>query len=112
MGGKNPAIVFADADLSDAHLDTIVRSGFANQGEICLCGSRLLVQKSIYETFRERYLARVRALQVGDPDSVDSDLGAMVSKAHYDKVLGCIEQARAEGGQVLCGGGLVKLSGR
>ena len=60
MGGKNPAIVFADADLSDANLDTIVRSGFANQGEICLCGSRLLVQRSIYETFRERYLARVQ----------------------------------------------------
>lgn len=112
MGGKNPAIVFADADLSDANMDTIVRSGFANQGEICLCGSRLLVQKSIYETFRQRYLARVQALRVGDPDSADSDLGAMVSKAHYDKVLGCIEQARAEGGRVLCGGHPVELAGR
>ncbi len=104
MGGKNPAIVFADADLSDANLDTIVRSGFANQGEICLCGSRLLVQRSIYETFRQRYLARVQALRVGDPNDAASELGAMVSQAHYDKVLGCIAQARAEGGQVLCGG--------
>lgn len=112
MGGKNPAIVFADADLSEANMDTIVRSGFANQGEICLCGSRLLVQKSIYETFRQRYLARVQALRVGDPDSADSDLGAMVSKAHYDKVLGCIEQARADGGRVLCGGDAVQLAGR
>jgi aminomuconate-semialdehyde/2-hydroxymuconate-6-semialdehyde dehydrogenase len=112
MGGKNPAIVFADADLSDANLDTIVRSGFANQGEICLCGSRLLVQRSIYETFRERYLARVQALRVGDPDDTNSDLGAMVSQAHYDKVLGCIEQARAEGGQVLCGGEAVRVPGR
>ena len=112
MGGKNPAIVFADAELSDAHLDTIVRSGFANQGEICLCGSRLLVQKSIYNSFRQRYLAKVRALCVGDPDNAASDLGAMVSQAHYDKVLGCIEQARNEGGQVLCGGGAIKLSGR
>ncbi len=112
MGGKNPAIVFSDADLSDAHLDTIVRSGFANQGEICLCGSRLLVQRSIYETFRERYLQKVRALRVGDPLSADSDLGAMVSRAHYDKVLGCIEQARAEGARVLCGGAAISPPGR
>jgi aminomuconate-semialdehyde/2-hydroxymuconate-6-semialdehyde dehydrogenase len=112
MGGKNPAIVFADADLSDANMDTIVRSGFANQGEICLCGSRLLVQRPIYEAFRERYLARVRELRVGDPAEAGSDLGAMVSQAHYDKVLGCIEQARSEGGQVLCGGEAVSLTGR
>ena len=112
MGGKNPAIVFADADLSDANLDTIVRSGFANQGEICLCGSRLLVQRSIYEAFRERYLARVQALRVGDPAEAGSDLGAMVSQVHYDKVLGCIEQARAEGGQVLCGGEALRVPGR
>ena len=112
LGGKNPTIVFADADLSDTNLDTIVRSGFANQGEICLCGSRLLVQRSIYETFRERYLTRVCALQVGDPASSQSDLGAMVSKAHYDKVLGCIAQARAEGGQILCGGAAIQIPGR
>ncbi len=112
MGGKNPAIVFSDANLSDAHLDTIVRSGFANQGEICLCGSRLLVQRSIYETFRERYLQRVQALRVGDPLSADSDLGAMVSQAHYDKVLGCIERARAEGARVLCGGTALSPPGR
>lgn len=112
MGGKNPAIVFADADLSEANLDTIVRSGFANQGEICLCGSRLLVQRSIYETFRARYLAKVQALCVGDPDDADSDLGAVVSAAHQAKVLGCIEQARADGGQLLCGGTAVNLAGR
>ncbi|HWX67213.1 MAG TPA: aldehyde dehydrogenase [Rhodanobacter sp.] len=112
MGGKNPAIVFADADLSDANLDTIVRSGFANQGEICLCGSRLLVQRSIHEAFRERYLARVQALRVGDPNDANSDLGAMVSAAHHGKVLGCIEQAHAEGGRVLCGGEAVRLPGR
>jgi aminomuconate-semialdehyde/2-hydroxymuconate-6-semialdehyde dehydrogenase len=112
MGGKNPAIVFGDADLCDANLDIIVRSGFANQGEICLCGSRLLVQRSIYDNFRERYLERVAALRVGDPDAADSDLGAMVSSAHYDKVLGCIDQARAEGGRVLTGGHAVELTGR
>lgn len=112
MGGKNPAIVFADADLSDANLDTIVRSGFANQGEICLCGSRLLVQRSIYASFRDRYLARVQALRVGDPDDADSDLGAIVSQAHYDKVLGCIDQARSEGGRILCGGEAIHPAGR
>ncbi|MEO7065838.1 MAG: aldehyde dehydrogenase [Rhodanobacter sp.] len=112
MGGKNPTIVFADADLSDANLDTIVRSGFANQGEICLCGSRLLVQRSIYDAFRQRYLVRVQALRVGDPDSAESDLGAMVSQAHFDKVLGCIAQARADGGDIVCGGAAIHVAGR
>jgi aminomuconate-semialdehyde/2-hydroxymuconate-6-semialdehyde dehydrogenase len=112
LGGKNPAIVFADADLSDQNLDTIVRSGFANQGEICLCGSRLLVQRSIYESFRERYLARVKALRVGDPQEASSDLGALVSREHFDKVMGCIAQARDEGGQILTGGHALSPTGR
>ena len=112
MGGKNPAVVFADADLSGANLDTIVRSGFANQGEICLCGSRLLVQRSIYASFRERYLQRVRRLVVGDPDDPATNLGALVSKTHFDKVIGCIAQARAEGATVSCGGDAVTLPGR
>ncbi|MGO4699732.1 aldehyde dehydrogenase [Dyella sp. 2RAB6] len=111
LGGKNPAIVFADAELSEANLDTIVRSGFANQGEICLCGSRLLVQRSIYAAFRERYLAKVRALRVGDPREASSDLGALVSREHFEKVLDCIAQARAEGGEVLCGGDALALPG-
>jgi aminomuconate-semialdehyde/2-hydroxymuconate-6-semialdehyde dehydrogenase len=112
LGGKNPAIVFADADLSDENLDTIVRSGFANQGEICLCGSRLLVQRSIYDSFRERYLARVKALRVGDPQESSSDLGALVSREHFDKVMGCITKAREEGGQVLTGGHALNPDGR
>jgi aminomuconate-semialdehyde/2-hydroxymuconate-6-semialdehyde dehydrogenase len=112
LGGKNPAVVFEDADLSDANLDTIVRSGFANQGEICLCGSRLLVQRSIYDAFRERYLARVKALRVGDPNEAGSDLGALVSREHFDKVMGCITTAREEGGEVLCGGNAVTMTGR
>ncbi len=112
MGGKNPAIVFADAELSDTNLDTIVRSGFANQGEICLCGSRLLVERSIYDDFKECYLERVRSLRVGDPQEAESDLGALVSKAHHDKVLGCVERARDEGGEILCGGEAVALKGR
>ena len=112
MGGKNPAIVFDDFEFSDANLDTLVRSGFANQGEICLCGSRLLVQRSIYERFRSHYLQRVQALRVGDPQHVDSDLGALVSQAHYDKVLAAIALAREEGGRIAVGGVPVQLEGR
>ncbi|MGH8126615.1 MAG: aldehyde dehydrogenase family protein, partial [Rhodanobacteraceae bacterium] len=112
MGGKNPAIVFADADLSEANLDTIVRSGFSNQGEICLCGSRLLVERSIYHELKARYLAKVQALRVGDPEDEKSDLGALVSKPHFDKVTACIARAREEGGTVLTGGEAVKVSGR
>ncbi|RDS84799.1 aldehyde dehydrogenase family protein [Dyella monticola] len=112
LGGKNPAIVFADADLTDEHMNTIVRSGFSNQGEICLCGSRLLVQRSIYENFRECYLAKVQALRVGDPQDTSSDLGAVVSREHFDKVMRCIAQAREEGGRILCGGDAIKLGGR
>jgi aminomuconate-semialdehyde/2-hydroxymuconate-6-semialdehyde dehydrogenase len=112
MGGKNPAIVFADADLSDANLDAIVRSGFSNQGEICLCGSRLLVERSIHDDFKHRYLERVKALRVGDPNDDSSDLGALVSEPHFDKVMGCIAQAREEGGTVLIGGEAVSVPGR
>ncbi|MEO7935476.1 MAG: aldehyde dehydrogenase, partial [Dokdonella sp.] len=112
MGGKNPAIVFEDFDFSDANLATIVRSGFANQGEICLCGSRLLVQRSIYTKFRECYLAAVKMLRVGDPRDPASDLGALVSKAHFDKVMAAIATAREEGGQIACGGTSVTVEGR
>ena len=112
LGGKNPAIVFADFDFSDANLDTIVRSGFANQGEICLCGSRLLVQRSIYERFKERYLEKVRALRIGDPEQASTDLGALVSRQHFDKVVGCIDRARSEGGRILTGGAPVRIEGR
>ena len=112
MGGKNPAIVFADAELSDANLDTVVRSGFSNQGEICLCGSRLLVESSIYDDFKQRYLEKVKALRVGDPNDASSDLGALVSKPHFDKVMGCIARARQEGGKMLTGGEAISVAGR
>ncbi|MGH8215463.1 MAG: aldehyde dehydrogenase [Rhodanobacteraceae bacterium] len=112
MGGKNPAVVFADADLDDANLDTIVRSGFSNQGEICLCGSRLLVERSIYEEFKQRYLDKVKALRVGDPSDDSTDLGALVSKPHFEKVMSCIARARDEGGKVLTGGEPVNVPGR
>ncbi|TAH43607.1 MAG: aldehyde dehydrogenase [Gammaproteobacteria bacterium] len=112
MGGKNPAIVFADFEFNDANLATIVRSGFANQGEICLCGSRLLVQRSIYAEFRERYLAAVKALRVGDPRDADTQQGALVSKPHFDKVMSAIATAHAEGGTLACGGHALTIPGR
>jgi aminomuconate-semialdehyde/2-hydroxymuconate-6-semialdehyde dehydrogenase len=112
MGGKNPAIVFADAELSDANLDTIVRSGFANQGEICLCGSRILVERGYYAEFRDAFVARARALRVGDPRDPATDLGPVVSRAHFDKVMACLATARAEGATVLTGGHAVQPAGR
>jgi aminomuconate-semialdehyde/2-hydroxymuconate-6-semialdehyde dehydrogenase len=112
MGGKNPTLVFADWDASEANLATLVRSAFANQGQICLCGSRLLVQRTIYAAFRDRFVEKVRALRVGDPNDAASDLGAVVSRAHFDKVMGHIALARDEGGAILCGGHAVGVPGR
>jgi aminomuconate-semialdehyde/2-hydroxymuconate-6-semialdehyde dehydrogenase len=112
MGGKNPTLVFADWDASEANFATLVRSAFANQGQICLCGSRILVQRSIYTQFRDRFVEKVRALRVGDPNDPGSDLGAVVSQTHYDKVMGHIALARDEGGAILCGGHAVDVAGR
>src|SRR5688572_1371012 len=111
LGGKNPLIVFADADF-DRALDTAVRASFSNQGQICLCGSRLLVQRGIYERFRDAFVARARALEPGDPSLDATRYGALVSQAHYDKVLAAIELARSEGGRVLTGGRPRSLEGR
>ena len=111
LGGKNPTIVFADADL-EAALTGSLRAAFANQGQICLCGSRILVERSVYERFRDRFVEAARGLKVGDPRDPDVDQGALVSRAHQEKVLGCIEVARQEGGEVLCGGHQVKVPGR
>ncbi|TLY50063.1 MAG: aldehyde dehydrogenase [Gammaproteobacteria bacterium] len=112
MGGKNATVVFADWDASEANLATIVRAAFANQGQICLCGSRILVERSIYDRFKSAFVEKVRALRVGDPNEAASDLGAVVSQAHFDKVMGHIALAREEGGHVLCGGEQVRVDGR
>lgn len=110
LGGKNPVLVFADCDIEEA-IATTVRSSFTNQGQICLCGSRVLVERSIYEAFRDRLVERVRTMRVGDPQEPTTDLGAAVSREHMDKVLGYIGLARDEGGHVLCGGHQVVLDG-
>lgn len=103
LGGKNPSIVFADCDFEPA-VDGAVRAAFANQGEICLCGSRVLVENSLYPRFRDAFVERVRALRVGDPLEPATDQGALVSEKHLENVLAAVERARAEGGTVLCGG--------
>jgi len=112
MGGKNPTLVFADWEATDANWQTILRSAFSNQGQICLCGSRILIERSIYESFRDEFVARARKLRVGDPTDASSDLGAVVSKAHFDKIMGCIAVARDEGGKIVCGGEAVTVDGR
>ncbi len=104
LGGKNPTLVFADADL-DAALAGSLRAAFENQGEICLCGSRLLVERSIYHPFLERLVAAAGALEVGDPLDARTRQGALISARHRDRVLSYIELAREEGGTILCGGG-------
>ena len=103
LGGKNPTIVFADSDWRE-QLPTIVRSAFQNSGQICLCGSRILVERAIYTEFRDAFVEHALALRPGDPMDPDADLGPLVSQAHFDKVVSAIARARDEGGTVLCGG--------
>jgi len=103
LGGKNPNIVFADADLEQA-VATSIQSSFANQGEICLCGSRLFVEKPIYDEFLDRFLGATETLRIGDPLDASTDVGALVSEPHLRKVEGYVELAKEEGGDVLVGG--------
>ena len=103
LGGKNPAIIFEDADFEDA-LRTTLRSSFANQGQICLCGSRILIQRPIYDKFKEALVAKAAKMLAGDPLDPSTKLGAVVSEAHMEKILSYITLAMEEGGQVLCGG--------
>ncbi|QDH69964.1 aldehyde dehydrogenase [Marilutibacter alkalisoli] len=103
LGGKNPTLVFADSDWQD-QLDTIVRSAFQNSGQICLCGSRLLVERRIYHAFRDALVEHALALRIGDPIDPDTQMGPLVSQMHFDKVVAALQRARDEGGHVLCGG--------
>jgi len=111
LGGKNPNLIFADADLDDA-IATSIQSSFANQGEICLCGSRIFVERSIYEQFVERFVAATRALRIGDPADPRTDVGALISEAHLQKVSGYLALAKEEGGTILTGGNRVELPDR
>ena len=110
LGGKNPNIIFADCDF-DKMLSTTMRSSFANQGQICLCGSRIFVERPIYEKFKEAFVAKVKKSKVSFPQDPDAHLGAVVSKPHMEKVLSYVELAKEEGGTVLAGGERVILEG-
>lgn len=111
LGGKNPNIVFADCDFGVA-VKTSVRSSFTNQGEICLCGSRIYVEESLYERFIAAFIEETKAMKIGDPLENGTDIGALVSEAHMQKVLSYIELAQQEGGSVIYGGKRVFLHGR
>lgn len=110
LGGKNPNIIFADCDFEKA-LSRSLDSSFDNQGQICLCGSRIFVEKPLYVKFRDEFVTRVSAMKVGDPSKDDSRLGAVVSETHMKKVLSYIDLAKEEGGTVLAGGNRVLLEG-
>ena len=102
--------IFADADLDDA-IATSIRSSFWNQGEICLCGSRIFVERSIYDEFVERFVAATKKLRIGDPLDDTTDVGALISEAHLEKVMGYIELAKQEGGTIVAGGHRVDRPG-
>jgi len=110
MGGKNPNLIFADCDY-DKMLATTLHSSFANQGQICLCGSRIYVEKKIYDRFKADFVQKTKELIVGNPLDEKTKIGAIVSKLHYEKILSYIEIAKSEGGQILCGGKAVHPEG-
>lgn len=111
LGGKNPTLIFADCDF-DETVKQVVTASFSNQGEICLCGSRIFIEKAIYEKFKAAFVERVKALKVGDPNEEASNMGAIVSQQHKQKVLSYIALAKEEGGTILCGGNELKPEGR
>ena len=110
LGGKNPNVVFSDADLDDA-IATSIRSSFWNQGEICLCGSRIFVERPVYDQFVERFVAETRKLRIGDPLDTATDVGALISEAHLHKVRGYLDLAKQEGGTIVTGGNRVDRKG-
>ncbi len=111
LGGKNPNIIFADCDFDKMIFDTL-RSSFSNNGQICLCGSRIFVERPIYEKFKEEFVKRTRFLKIGDPFLPITDLGAISSKSHMEKVFSYIELAKVEGGEILCGGNIIEQEGK
>lgn len=110
LGGKNPNIIFGDCDYEDM-LNTTVRSSFANQGQICLCGSRIFVESSIYDKFKSDFVEKVKQLKVGHPSNSETTIGALVSKPHLEKVKDYINIAKEENGTILCGGNEVVVEG-
>lgn len=111
LGGKNPNIIFDDAAIDKA-VETSVKAAFSNQGQICLCGSRIYIQDKLYNEFRDKFVDAVAKLKLGDPKNPDTNIGAIVSKTHFEKILNHIDRAKDEGGKLLIGGQAVKGKGR
>ncbi|HMR47530.1 MAG TPA: aldehyde dehydrogenase [Bacteroidia bacterium] len=111
LGGKNPNIIFDDCDFDHA-VATSIKSSFSNQGEICLCGSRIFIQRSIYDKFKEAFVSKIKGLKTGDPKDETNFLGAIVSQPHFEKILSYIDLAREEGGVILTGGKAIQPEGR
>ena len=111
MGGKNPAIIFTDCNYNKM-LETVVQSSFSNQGQICLSSSRILIQTEIFQRFKKDFIGKVNKLIVGDPQDHESNLGAVSSKNHFNKIINYIKLAEKEGGKILFGGKALILSGR
>ena len=111
LGGKNPTIIFADCDW-DKMMKITIESSFSNQGQICLCGSRILIEESVYEKFKTSFVEKTKQLKVGDPLDENTKQGAIVSQVHLTKILRCIDTAKQEGGRIIFGGHVVKLKGR
>ena len=111
MGGKNPAIVYADCDLNKT-IKSLIRASFTNQGQICLCSSRIFIEKKIYDKFKIKFVEKTKELVVGDPMDEKSNLGAVISNNHLKKILGYINLAKQEGGIILCGGNSKKINSK
>ena len=111
MGGKNASIIFNDSDY-DKMLDTTIRSSFSNQGQICLCTSRLLIESSIYEKFKKDLITRTKNLIIGDPKKRETEFGAISSKQHFEKIMTYIKMAKQQGGKIIAGGNPILLNGR
>jgi aminomuconate-semialdehyde/2-hydroxymuconate-6-semialdehyde dehydrogenase len=111
LGGKNPVIIFQDRNF-DAMIENSVRSSFSNQGEICLCGSRIFIERPLYEKFKQAFLEKTKALRIGNPLDEITDQGAIVSEQHLDKILSYIQLAKEEGGMILWGGERISPEGR
>ena len=111
LGGKNPNIIFDDAAIDKA-VETSVKAAFSNQGQICLCGSRIYIQDKLYNEFRDKFVDAVAKLKLGDPKNPDTNIGAIVSKTHFEKILNHIDRAKDEGGKILIGGQAVKCKWR
>jgi len=110
LGGKNPNVIFSDCDFEHM-LKTTLKSSFSNQGQICLCGSRIIVERSIYDRFLTSFIEKTKKLIIGPPSNSSTQIGAIVSADHKEKILSYIKLAKSEGGKVECGGESVILDG-